>query len=67
MSLNRTRALGLVLAAMLLLVAAACIGLTAIGAAEDLLTATVIVIAALGSHIMSRVVMHYPLPEKRQR
>jgi hypothetical protein len=64
--MNRTRALALVLTAMLLTVAAACIGLTAIGAAEELLTATGILIAALGSHISSRVVMHYPLPERRQ-
>jgi hypothetical protein len=65
--MNRTMALGLVLVSTLLLAGAACVALPAIGAAEDLLTATVITIAALASHLMSRVVMHYPLPEKRQR
>ncbi len=65
--MNRTMALGLVLVVMLLLVTVAFVGLTAIGAATDLLVVTVIVIAALASHLMSRVVMHYPLPEKRER
>lgn len=65
--MNRTRALCLVFAVMLLMAAAACLAMPAMGVDEDLLTATVIVIAALGSHAISRVVMHYPLPEKRQR
>jgi multisubunit Na+/H+ antiporter MnhG subunit len=67
MNMNRTRALCLVFAVMLLLAAAAFIGMTTMGVNEGLITATVIVIAALGSHAISRVVMHYPLPEKRQR
>ncbi|HEX8688990.1 MAG TPA: hypothetical protein VF729_01975 [Solirubrobacterales bacterium] len=65
--MSRTMALGLVLVSMLLLAGVACIAMPAMGVDEDLLTATVIVIAALASHLMSRVVMHYPLPEKRQR
>lgn len=65
--MSRTTALILTIAVTMLLVAAACIGFTALGVAEGLLTATVLAIAALGSHAVSRVVMHYPPPDERRR
>jgi multisubunit Na+/H+ antiporter MnhG subunit len=65
--MSESRALVLTFTAVLLAVLVAYIGLTLANATAPILTATILIIACVGAHILSRVVMRYAPPDQRHR
>jgi ABC-type nickel/cobalt efflux system permease component RcnA len=65
--MSKSKALALVIAIFSLLVVVAYMGLTFAHATSEILTAAIVLISCLGAHMVSRVVMHYPPHEHRNR
>ncbi len=64
--MTRGRAIGLVFAATLLSTVVGILGLSALGVNEAILSLGFLVPLMVGSHVSSRVVMHYGVPPRRR-
>lgn len=66
--MNEKNALLLTFTTLLLVTGLTFVGLTLVDVKDSVLTAAIVLIACVGAHIISRVVMHYPpSPADRRR